>query len=313
METRSNQVLVGGVVLAIIAAIALFLVWITGLSSAGVKSYDIFFKQSVDGLAKGTAVTFSGVPSGQVSEIALWKNDPQFVRVRIQVKEDTPVVQGTVATLSSVGFTGVSQVSLNGAQKGAPPIVEPGPAGVPVIPTRPGGFAALLNQAPELLQRVSTLTERLSELLNNDNQRSLTGLLANANRLSGSLADRGPEIAATLAETRIAMRQVGDAAQRFGGLAQSLDGQSGPLVRNLTNATASAQRSMQTLDATLREAQPGVRSFSRDTAPQAAALVRDLRTLSTSLSKVATRLDQGGATGLIGGQKLPDYNGKGGR
>src|SRR3546814_13519642 len=85
--------------------------------SSDVCSSDLF-QQSVNGLAKGSGVTFSGVPSGQVKEIQLWKKDPSFVRVRISVKEDVPVLQGTTATIQGVGFTGVSEIQLDGAVKG---------------------------------------------------------------------------------------------------------------------------------------------------------------------------------------------------
>ena len=53
METRSNHVLVGAVVLILLAVLALFTVWIARLGGASEKEYDIFFKQAVDGLAKG--------------------------------------------------------------------------------------------------------------------------------------------------------------------------------------------------------------------------------------------------------------------
>src|SRR3546814_1893963 len=86
--------------------------------------YDIVFKQSVNGLAKGSSVNYSGVPSGQVEKIELWRRDPSFVKVRISVKEGTPVLQGTTATIAGVGFTGVSEIVLDGAVKGAPPRSE---------------------------------------------------------------------------------------------------------------------------------------------------------------------------------------------
>ena len=141
METRSNQVLVGSVVLGMLAAIALFLVWLSGVSGSHTKTYDIFFKQSVEGLAKGSTVTFSGVPSGQITTIELWKENPEFKRVRVELRNDTPILQGTTATILG-SFTGPSTVVLDGAIKGAPPITDPGPAGVPVIPTKRGGLGS---------------------------------------------------------------------------------------------------------------------------------------------------------------------------
>jgi phospholipid/cholesterol/gamma-HCH transport system substrate-binding protein len=321
METRSNHVLVGAVVLILLTVLAIFTVWIARLGGASEKEYDIFFKQSVDGLAKGSAVTFSGVPSGQVKEIALWKNDPQFVRVRINVNDETPVLQGTTATISGVGFTGVSQVSLDGARKGAGaigcPEVNPQsqcPYGVPVIPTKQGGLGAILNSAPQLLERLSTLTERLTGLLSDRNQTSIAGILENTNRLSDALADRGPEIAATLAQTRVAIQQAGDAAQSIGQLAATTNGVLAddvrPAMANLNKAIGSAQQSAESLNAAIGDARPGLQAFSKQTIPEVGQLVRDLRVMSAALSSVAEKVDQGGAGSLIGQQKLPDYKGK---
>jgi phospholipid/cholesterol/gamma-HCH transport system substrate-binding protein len=315
METRSNNVLVGGVVLGLLVALAAFLMWLSGLSGGHMKEYDIFFKQSVEGLAKGSSVTFSGVPSGQITEIELWKQNPEFKRVRIQLKDDTPVLQGTAATILG-SFTGPSSVVLDGAVKGAPPIADAGPMGVPVIPTKQGGLGALLNSAPQLLERISTLTERLTELLGDKNQKSIAGILGNVNRLSDSLADRGPEIAATLAQARITVKQAGDAIEKIGNLAEAtngtLNGEGKPLIADLRKTVQAAQKSMESLDGAVNDARPGIQAFSKQTLPEIGQLVRDLRVMSESLSAVAAKIDQGGAGSIVGGGKLPDYNGRGG-
>ena len=57
METRSNQILVGSVVLGLIAALAVFMVWLSQIGDGANEEYDVFFQQSVEGLAKGSAVT----------------------------------------------------------------------------------------------------------------------------------------------------------------------------------------------------------------------------------------------------------------
>ncbi|HEY0625697.1 MAG TPA: MlaD family protein [Allosphingosinicella sp.] len=313
METRSNHLLVGGVVLAMIAAVVAFIIWLSQVSGDDQKRYDIFFKQAVDGLAKGSAVSFSGVPVGQVELIALEPNSPEFVRVRIAVREDTPVLQGTTATIQGVGFTGVSQIQLDGATRGAPPITQKGPYGVPVIPTKPGALGQLLNSAPELLERVSTLTERLSEVLDEDNQRSIKGILANTERATGALADRAPEIAATLAEARIAIAQAGRAAAAFeqvAGTSNSLLNEQGrPLLNDLRHTIRAAEGSMQNLDALLGEARPGVQALTKQTIPEIGLLVRDLRETTENLNNITEKVDRQGVGGLIGGEKLPEYKG----
>ena len=306
METRSNHILVGGVVLGLLVALAAFLVWLAGLSGGKTKQYDIFFKQSVEGLAKGSSVSFGGVPSGQITEIELWRDNPEFKRVRVQLKRETPVLQGTSATILG-SFTGPSSIVLDGAIKGAPEISDLGPAGVPVIPTKPGGIGALLNSAPQLLERISTLTERLTELLSDRNQKSIAGILENTDRLTGKLADQTPELAKTLAATRVTIEQAGAAVEKMGALAQTLDTGAQPLLVDLRTTVASAKRSMDTLDATLKDARPGVQAFSKQTLPEVGQLVRDLRVMSESLTAVAARLDQGGAGSLISSPRLPDY------
>ena len=311
METRSNNVLVGAFVLFFTVALAFFVVWLANDSGGAKREYDIFFKQSVDGLNKGAQVQFSGVPVGQVRQIALWPDDPQFVRVRIEVNEGVPILQGTTAALEGVGFTGVSQISLDGAVKGAPAITDKGPAGKPVIPTRVGGLGELLNTAPQLLQRLSTLSERLAELVDDENQASIKGILNNVEQSTAILARNGPAIEAALADTRVAIQQTGTAAEQIGNLAAAtqgtIDRNDDPAMRNLRDTLASANQSMQTLEQAISDARPGLRTFSETTVPEANALIRDLRRTSSSLSSLTDKLDQQGAGAVLSGSKLPDY------
>ncbi len=318
METRSNHVLVGGVVLALLLAVMIAAYWFSRISDGQDALYDIYFKQSVSGLAKGSGVSYSGVPSGQVKEIELWRRDPTFVRVRIAVKKDTPILQGTTATIQGVGFTGVSEIVLDGAVKGAPPIVCPDrnrhavcPDGVPVIPTKPGALGELLNNAPQLLERLTTLTERLTELLNDKNQASIAGILDHVEDLTGALSKRGPEIAEALVETRTTLQKVGNAADEIAKLVETtnstLNDEGRPLLKDLRGTIQSANRSLDALDKTIVEAQPGVRTFSRDTMPEMNLLVRDLREMSRSLRAISKKIDQQGAGSLLGDPPLPDY------
>ena len=311
METRSNHILVGGVVLALLAALAGFAIWLAGVGGGTKKEYDIFFRQSVQGIAKGAGVSFSGVPSGSVDKIELWKANPEFVRVRILVNSEVPILVGTTASIQAVSFTGPSQIQLDGAVKGAPPIEEIGPAGVPVIPTRNAGLGALLNNAPQLVERLSTLTERLTEIMSDENQKRLGNILANTDRLTGTLADSGPDLQASIIETRNTIKQAGVAVAQLGKLAGTtealLDAEGRPVMADLRKTVAQAQKSMANLDAAIGDARPGLQALSTQTMPEINLLIRDLRIMSESLGSVATKLDQGGAASLIGAPTLPDY------
>lgn len=80
-----------------------------------------------------------------------------------------------------------------------------------------------------------------------------------------------------------------------------------PLIQDLRKTLQSASHSLDTLDKTIAEAQPGVRTFSRDTMPEVNLLVRDLREMSRSLSAISQKIDQQGAGSLLGSAPLPDY------
>lgn len=307
METRSNNVLVGAIVMVLLGIIVAFAIWMAGSNGADEKKYDILFKTSVDGLAKGSQVTFSGVPVGKVEDIVVMPDQPELIRVRISVKKDTPVLQGTTATIAGVGFTGVSEINLDGAVTGAPAIDQPGPFGLPLIPPKAGGLGAILNNAPALLDRLTTLTERLTDLLNPQNQRSISNILAHIDKISGALANRSNDIAATLADAHVAVQQAGEAAQKFGELADTTNQNIKPLLTNLNDAVSSAKHSMANLDEAIDDAKPGLKAVSTQTVPAINQLVRDLGDTAASLRAISGKLDTGGAGGLIGGPKLPDY------
>jgi phospholipid/cholesterol/gamma-HCH transport system substrate-binding protein len=256
------------------------------------------------------------VPVGQVKDIALDPKQPEFVRVRVSVEDKTPVLMGTKAAVQG-SFTGPSTVQLDGAQTGKPLLDCSNtacPLGVPLIPAKPSGFGALLANAPALLERLTSLTERLTALLSDRNQQSISGILDNTNRLTKALADRGPEIAATLAETRVAIQKAGDAAQQIGQLAQTTNGVMGsdvkPLIANLNTTIAAAKHTLEGIDSTVAEARPGLQAFSKQTVPEVGQLVHDLRQMAMALSSVAEKIDRGGAGSIVGSPRLPDYKGK---
>jgi phospholipid/cholesterol/gamma-HCH transport system substrate-binding protein len=311
VETRSNYIMVGAVTVALLAGVLLFIVWLAGLSNKSSKCYDIYFSQAVGGLNKGSNVTFSGVPVGQVSRISLLPSRPEFVWVRIEVDEQTPVLQGTTAEIHGVGFTGVSEIQLAGAARGRPPISLAGPQGCPVVPSSTSGLGALLNSAPELIERIQRLTERLTELLSDKNQNSISDILENIDHTSKVLADRAPELGDTIADMRVAVRNAGLAAQHVSALSDStnrlVNEEGRPAAEDLRKAIAQVQQAAGNLDAMISDARPGVQNFSKSTLPEANRLVHDLRDLSQSLKSVSDRVNQQGVGGTLGPEKLPDY------
>jgi len=313
METRANHIWVGAITLLLLALAAGFFVWLARLGDANQKEYDIFFQQSVGGLARGSSVAFSGVPVGQVTEIVLWERDPEYVRVRIKVEDTVPVLVGTAASIS-FSFTGVSTLNLEGARRGAPPITcetTDCPEGVPVIPPAGGAIDEILSSAPLLLERLATLTDRLTRVLDDDNQASIGGILRNTNAISAELATASPEIRRTMAELQGTLAQSTLTLAAFEDTLNSadalLENEGQPLAADLRQTLASARQAAAALEATLAQVEPISRQLNEDTLPAAEATMRDLRRTSETLRSLTETLESEGAGSLLGSRPLPDY------
>ncbi|HEX3114949.1 MAG TPA: hypothetical protein VHQ48_05685, partial [Bradyrhizobium sp.] len=199
-----------------------------------------------------------------------------------------------------------------GAERGRPAIEQVGPQGCPVIPATSGGISALLNSAPELIDRIQRLTERLTELLSDKNQNSISDILENIDATTAELRKHAPEMGDTIAEIKTASHNAGLAANSIAALGNNTNRlvteQGQPAMENLNKAIVSARQAADSLNAMITDARPGVQNFTKETLPEANKLVRDLRHLSSSLEAVTNRVNQQGIGGALGPEKLPDYN-----
>ncbi len=334
METRANHVWVGIVTLALLAGLAAFVVWLARLGQGDQNEYDILFKQSVEGLARGSQVSFSGVPVGQVNKIELWEKDPEFVRVRIKIDDKVPVLVGTTATVQA-SFTGVSTILLDGAVKGAPSITcetTSCPDGLPVIPPGRGGFGEIVANAPLLLERLATLTERLTQVLDDKNQTEISAILKNTNALTGnaneltqnanrvaeSLASSAPQLGTTLVQLEGTLTEAQGAIAAFeqvmGSTDVLLNEEAPALSEELRSTMASASITADELSKTaaaltkvLNEVGPAASTVNQETLPALTATLEDVQATSKALRKVTERLENQGIGSLVEGQSLPDY------
>lgn len=314
METRANHVWVGVVTLLLMLGAAAFFIWLARLGETNRQEYDIFFEQSVGGVAEGSVVTYNGVPVGEVTDISIWEEDPEFVKVRIRLNKETPIHVGTQATVSA-SFTGNSNISLSGGRSSLPMIdcetTECVEEGVPVIPPAPGAIGEILASAPLLLQRLATLTDRLTRVLDDDNQNSIAGILRNTDAISSELAATSPEVRDTLIELQGTLNQSTQTLAAFETTLEQVnatverDGRT--LTADLQQTLASARDAAAALEASLANVEPLTQQLSRETLPAASATMEDLRVTSETLRNLTERLETQGAGSLLSSPPLPDY------
>ncbi|MCD6039831.1 MAG: hypothetical protein K0S27_1231 [Gammaproteobacteria bacterium] len=188
METNINYTVIGVFVILLVAVITLSVIWLSsGFSTDEYTTYQVWMKESVNGLAIDAQVEFNGVDVGTVKSIEISQKDPQVVILLLSVKKNTPITLGTNAMLNMKGFTGIGYIAL--IDKGTD--------------TRPlkklsGQLYPVINTAPSLLVRFDTAMTKLNEnlhqvsvsiqlLLDQQNLHSIKQILQNMQTATQSL------------------------------------------------------------------------------------------------------------------------------
>ena len=84
MEIRASYVIVGSVVMALLAGLAAFSLWLVEAGvDRDVARYEIAFAGSVSGLQEGGQVLYRGIPVGRVAEIRIDPDNPDLGRVTV--------------------------------------------------------------------------------------------------------------------------------------------------------------------------------------------------------------------------------------
>jgi phospholipid/cholesterol/gamma-HCH transport system substrate-binding protein len=187
MENEQHYFRVGVYIIVLVLGMALFAMW---LMSSGLKhstEYRIYFTESVSGLSLGSPVKYRGVSVGQVKEIGIDKNDPRKIWVNVEVSNDTPVKVGTVAGLKLQGITGTVFIELSGdVAADAKDLADATPHDkTPVIPSQASSINAIMNQLPQILDKLSHFADQLDKLTSDENIAQFTGALQNLNAITG--------------------------------------------------------------------------------------------------------------------------------
>jgi phospholipid/cholesterol/gamma-HCH transport system substrate-binding protein len=186
METRANYVLIGAFALAGFLGVLAFLLWFAQFElDRQFDYYDVRFS-SVSGLSRASEVRFSGLPVGQVVDVRLSPDLDGTVMVRLEVQGDTPVRTDSVATIESMGVTGVSYVGITSGDAESPLLMEEG-AGIPEIEAGRSVLQSLTEDAPRIIEEAVNVMENVGQLLNEDNQQKVQNILDNLEQSSGEI------------------------------------------------------------------------------------------------------------------------------
>lgn len=208
METRAHYVLIGAFALAGFFGIFAFFLWFAQLQlDRQFAYYDVDFP-SVSGLGEASEVRFAGLPVGQVVDVRLSPANDGLVRVRLEIDASTPVRSDSLATIESLGVTGVAYVGIDAGTPEAPLLAGAAGKAVPRIQAGQSVLQSLASDAPEILAETLAVVRDLRQLLGAENQDRVRVILENVekssvafnqalddfSRVSGTVADFAREI-----------------------------------------------------------------------------------------------------------------------
>lgn len=299
METKARYILVGAFTLGAMATLLGFLLWLAQVEiTRAYAQYDIVF-DTVSGLTQDSVVRYNGVDVGKVLSIDLDRQNPQFVRVRIEIRAATPVRKDTIATLSSQGVTGVSFVALAGGSPLSDPLVAVPPAPVPLIASQPSVVQELTDAAPDLLNEAIALIEDIRQFTTPENREAITNILQNVEKVTArvdAIAERA-EALVTAAEGTLARADaaLGNAEAAFKSADAVIKDDIPVLVDGLKATVAD-------IGAVATE----LKTFARSALPQYRDLAADASKAIAAIGAVADRIGRDPGRFLLGTQ-TPEY------
>ena len=224
METKANYVAVGAFVLACVIGLVVTILWLAGIQySQEYAYYQAYFKGPVTGLSKGTSTRYNGIEVGRITNLEFDPNDPRLVIVTMQVQPKLNIREDSVASIESQGFTGATYVEITGGTAKSPLLEAHDDQRYPVIRTSPSTFAQLQQSAPEVVAKLNVAVSRLNDLLNDNNRRSISHVLANLDETSQVIARHSADIDATIANANKAMTNLSEASNNLRPTLEKVD------------------------------------------------------------------------------------------
>ncbi|MCF8151418.1 MAG: MCE family protein [Burkholderiaceae bacterium] len=298
MENRSHALAAGifTILLGIAAGVA---IWWLGQSDQSTRTYVLETKGNVTGLNVQAQVRYRGIRAGKVEAIEPDPADPRLILVRFNIDSRFRLTKGNTAQLGYQGVTGLAYVQIEDDGTSSEPLVEKD-GEMPRIALRPTLFDTLGEKAGEIVDEISSVSRRLSKLLNDGNVSNFSRTLDNLAVASEGLREM-PTLLASMREA-LSEGNLRNLRQILAHLEKTA-GESAPLTSELRELVKSMNLLSQRFD---KLAGSVGNELTTATLPRANALMGELVSNSRQLSRVLEGLESNPQMLLFGrGAGLP--------
>ena len=310
MENRAHALAAGLFTLVLGAALAAVAMWFSK-DDMKLIPYVMTTSSSVTGLKAEAPVRYRGVDVGKVEDIAIESANNGRVRIRIGIREGTPITKSTYAQLGYQGITGLAYVLLGDDGKSKESLHSDSKQ-IALIRMKP----SLMDDGESLFGSIVEITDKVNQLLAEENQgrvrRTLAGLEELTQRASAATQKLAPSLEAMpgliteakgmAADARASLRKTDALIGSVNGLALKLDQR----VDTLTHALASVEEVGVTARAVGEEMMPRMNALIDDVSKETRTLGRVVNTLGDNPQSLVFGAPPGrpgpGEPGFAGGR-----------
>ncbi|HEY8219167.1 MAG TPA: MlaD family protein [Methylobacter sp.] len=300
MGRESHALATGLFLITLIIASTVIIFWI-GTMNQERNLYVISTRESVSGLNPESTVFYRGIAVGKVLKIQFDPLDSSIILVPIEVDKNIILSKGVYATLRLKGVTGLTQIQLEDSGTINEPLT-PGDNPLSRIPLEPSMTDKLMNSGEELMRRADHLMQRLSAILNDENEKNIGGILSNMKTLTDKLSELQKSVDKALAE----IPALSTGAQKTLTNIDTLTGELQDLTKEVQNLSIKAGSLVDS----------GITSgdtLANTTIPKVNKLLTELQSTTQQVKRVATMLEHDPQELLLGpsqrdsGPGEPDY------
>jgi phospholipid/cholesterol/gamma-HCH transport system substrate-binding protein len=309
MEKNANYALVGLSSLILFVGLVIFVVWLARLTFAQEYDlYDIVFQGPVRGINQGGEVHFNGIKVGEVTRLALDRTNPSRVIARARVTSDVPIRVDSYATLEPQGITGLNYVQITAGTPSKPllKVVEKAKCErqgispcIPILKSQRSALSDLLEGGGTVLTRTIEALDRVNRVLSDQNIKTFSATLSDAQAVSAELRERK----AIIADAQKLIQDLDTATQHADAILtsskQMIDTDGKRSLRNIADAADEAKAAVHDLRGMIGKLQGPTADFANNGLPQITAAVVELQKAAESLERLANEI-QRSPTGALG-------------
>ena len=306
MEAEGRYTLVGTVVLAVLAMLAVALVWLAGgADHASYQKYTIYFRnQTMEGLGVGSPVKMRGIKVGDVDGYRFVIGAQEAVSVRVKIDDGVPVRSSASAYVKRNLVTGIAAIEITNRDNTSPMLtrVIKGER-YPVISEGSSDLDKVAIAVTKLALNGAQVLERINTLLSDQNQLAISQTLKNLNELSADLAANKQDIQDALQgikdaseQIKIAGVSVTQAATRSEANIQAVGQDASKALKEAAVLMGNLQKESEVLSSKLQD-------FSDSTTLELTNISRDVRGGADALTTAGQRLSNPRAAIFGAGKK----------